>query len=196
MKKGLALFDFDGTITQRDTFLEFIKFQKGIPHFYFGMFFLSPVLVLYKLKIIRNSLAKEVVLKFFFRGDSLLSFQSACDRFIQLVLPSLLRKGVLDKIAQHLAQGDRVVVVSASPANWIEGWCRQMKIELISTELEIKMGVVTGRLKTLNCYGIEKVNRIKSVIELSSYDPIYAYGDTEGDKPMLALAQFQFYQKF
>ena len=36
MNKGIAFFDFDGTITTKDTLLEFIKYSRGTMSFYWG----------------------------------------------------------------------------------------------------------------------------------------------------------------
>ena len=196
MKKGLALFDFDGTITTHDTLLEIIKYQKGKLLFCFGFLMLSPMMVLYKLKLIPNWRAKEILLTFFFGGDQSAEFQRKCDAFISERLPALLRKEALQKIASHLANHDRVIVISASSYNWIEGWCKSMNIELIATRLEEKQDRITGKLSSLNCYGKEKENRIKTYLELKEFSPIYAYGDSSGDKEMLALADHAFYRKF
>lgn len=196
MKKGLALFDFDGTITVNDTFMEIIKFQKGAGRFYFGMLILSPILFLYKTKLIKNWRAKEIVLTYFFGGMSDEAFQRKCDDFIINKLPSIFNDEALSKIDFHRANQHRIIVVSASPRNWIEGWCIAMGIELIATELEIQNNTITGKLQSFNCYGQEKVNRIKAHLNIEDYDTIYAYGDTDGDKPMLALADHPFYRKF
>jgi phosphoserine phosphatase len=55
---------------------------------------------------------------------------------------------------------------------------------------------LSGHLKTKNCYGPEKVRRIREVIDTDEYSTIYAYGDTRGDKEMLELANFKFYKHF
>ena len=59
MKQSLALFDFDGTITFKDTLFEFIIHSKGRMRFLLGIAVLSPVFVLYLLRIIPNWKAKE-----------------------------------------------------------------------------------------------------------------------------------------
>jgi len=196
MKKGLALFDFDGTITTHDTLLEIIKYQKGKSFFYFGFLILSPVMILYKLKLIPNWRAKEIMLAFFFGGDQLAEFQHKCDAFIAVRLPALLRKEALQKIEWHLSNQDRVIVVTASSYNWVEKWCTSMNIELIATRLKVKNDRITGKLASVNCHGMEKVNRIKAYLEIKDFTPIYAYGDTAGDKEMLTLADHAFYRKF
>jgi len=194
--RGLALFDFDGTITVRDTLMEIIKYQKGVVNFYFGMSLLSPFLLLSKVKLIENWRAKELVLSYFFGGTPVSLFQRKCDEFTTQILPAILRNEALQKMDYHLSQNHRIVVVSASAYNWIQEWCKEKNIELIATKLEVKNDKITGKLQSLNCNGIEKVNRINAFLNLNEFEQIYAYGDSVGDKPMLALAHHAFYRKF
>ena len=91
MKKGIAFFDFDGTITKKDTLLEFIKFTKGSFGFYLGFLLNLPYLFAYKLKIISNQSAKEKVLRFFFHGIAIEEFNRRCQEFAEQVVPKLVR---------------------------------------------------------------------------------------------------------
>jgi phosphatidylglycerophosphatase C len=196
VKQCLALFDFDGTITTHDTLFELIKFQKGKLMFYLGMCCLSPLLILHKLSLLSAQSTKEAVLSFFFKGQSQSTFQKSCDQFILKALPLLFKKEALDKIGQHKEKNDRVIVVSASAYNWIEGWCQTMNIELIATRLEFNNGILTGKLNSLNCNGVEKVNRIREYVNLTDFISISAYGNSKGDKPMIELADKKFYNRF
>jgi HAD superfamily hydrolase (TIGR01490 family) len=108
----------------------------------------------------------------------------------------LLRPGAVDKLKWHQQQGHEVVIVSASPTHWLKPWCDIHGFTCISTELEIVDHKITGKINGLNCHGEEKVRRIREKYLLSSFDAIYAYGDTEGDKPMLAIAGFSYYKPF
>ena len=87
-----------------------------------------------------------------------------------------------------------MVVVSASIDSWLQKWCDYYQIELIATQLEFKNGKLTGRFATKNCYGIEKVNRIKAQFDLTKFEHIYAYGDSAGDKEMLAISTHPHYK--
>jgi HAD superfamily phosphoserine phosphatase-like hydrolase len=91
-------------------------------------------------------------------------------------------------LKKHQAEGDRVIIVSASMRCWLQPWCDKNNIELLSTQLEFKNGEFTGRFLTKNCHGKEKENRIKELLNLKDYETIYAYGDSSGDTQMLALA--------
>ena len=64
--KQIAFFDFDGTITTKDTYLEFIKYTKGTMRFFTGLAINSPYLVAYMLNLIPNQVAerKGIILLF------------------------------------------------------------------------------------------------------------------------------------
>jgi len=194
--KKIAFFDFDGTITTHDTLLEFIKFSKGVGAFYTGFALNSPYLVALKLKLMHNQVAKEKVLAHFFRNMPLKEFDEICERFQREKLPALIRLGALQEIEKLKAEGADITLVSASPENWIRHWAQKMGLKLIATVLEEKDGKLTGRIKGKNCYGIEKVNRIKELYRLEDYDTIFAYGDSSGDTEMLAIATSSFKKPF
>lgn len=196
MSQTIAFFDFDGTLTTKDSFLEVIKFQKGNYSFYLGFVLLLPIMVLYKLKVIPNWKAKEIVLTYFFGGTLLTDFQKASDEFANQEIKKMLRPEAFKKLQWHRKEGHRVVVVSASVSNWIRSWIDSEKLELISSEMLELEGKITGKLKGKNCYGNEKAVQIKARINLTDYNDIYAYGDTSGDTEMLALATYPFYRKF
>jgi phosphatidylglycerophosphatase C len=71
-----------------------------------------------------------------------------------------------------------------------------MQIKLLSSKMKTKKNYVYGTLNGANCYGIEKVKRIKQHLNLKDYQHIYAYGDTEGDSAMLRLAHEKYYKHF
>ena len=194
--KKIAFFDFDGTITTKDTLLEVIKYQKGKASFYAGFLLNLPVLAGLKLKLISNQKAKESILKYFFKGMDFESFQQGCDGFIDNVLPSIIRPAALDEIKKLKAEGFEIVVVSASPSNWIKKWADANGLGLIATKLQIKDDFLTGYIDGINNNGDEKVVRIKAEFNLSEYSEIYCYGDSSGDKAMLELGTKAFYKPF
>jgi HAD superfamily phosphoserine phosphatase-like hydrolase len=81
-----------------------------------------------------------------------------------------------------------VAVVSASPENWVKPWCDARNIQCLATRLEVIDQKISGNIHGENCYGEEKVRRIKEAFRLEAYQRIIAYGDSRGDKEMLELA--------
>jgi phosphatidylglycerophosphatase C len=207
MSQRIAFFDFDGTITTKDTLLEFIKFSKGKPAFYFGFALNSPWLVAYRLKIISNQSAKERILSWFFRNTPVDEFQELCDRFGSSMIPAYIRPKALTEISLLKEKGFSIVVVSASPENWLRSWAESTGAALLSTRLETagkplskdtapSPSRLTGKILGHNCHGEEKVRRIRETYDLDGYEEIYTYGDTSGDKPMLRLGTHSFYKPF
>lgn len=196
MKRVIAFFDFDGTITTKDTLLEFIKYVKGNAAFYFGFLLHAPVLILYKIQIVSNQRAKEIMLRYFFGGMDEEVFNDYCVKFIEEKLPSLLRPKALHEIKSLRDAGAEVVIVSASPENWLKSWCDSTGLNCVATKLIVSNKKITGRIDGRNCHGHEKVTRIKSLYNLAEYSKVYAYGDTPGDRHMLSLANIRFYKPF
>ena len=196
MKKRIAFFDFDGTITTKDSFLSFLLFRYGKWRTFLGFLIISPFYAAYLLKLISVQTAKEKVFKRFFRNEGVVEFEAACNHFVEEVVPIIERPKAVLEIRKLQENGVEVVVISASAEQWLKPWCKKVGATLISTKLEIKNGKLTGRIDGKNCRGKEKVNRIQATYDLNSYDEVYAYGDTKGDKPMLGLATFAFYQPF
>lgn len=196
MSRPIAFFDFDGTITTKDTLLEIFKYRHGKLKFYLGFLLSSPYLVAYKAGIISNQLAKEKTLKLFFGGMKAEVFNAFCEEFATNVIPSLLRQKALKEIDLLKQAGAEVVIVSASPENWLQPWCATLNLKLLATQLEVNNDKITGRIKGNNCHGEEKVRRIREAYNLADYTTVYCYGDTSGDKPMLAMATHAFYQPF
>ncbi len=193
---SIAFFDFDGTITSKDTLAEIIKFAKGKLNYYSGLLALSPILFSYKTGLLSNHRAKEIMLQFFFKNTPVNEFQNICNQFTRTILPGLIREQALNEINQHKKNNTKVVVVSASPINWVQPWCSEFNIDCIATCLEVKNNKITGKISGRNCSGNEKVKHILKNYKLTEYSKIYAYGDTRGDLPMLSLSTEKYYKPF
>lgn len=194
--KSIAFFDFDGTITNRDSFFDFISFYRGKTRLYIGLLKLLPTLLAYKINIVPNWKAKEKVLTYFFKDEPVTKFQYRCDQYAMKRIPQVIREGAVQAIKYHQQLGHDIYVVSASPENWLSAWCQRKNLGLLATKLEVSSGTLTGKLRGNNCYGPEKVTRILSKVELANYDAIYSYGDSKGDREMLDLANHSYFRPF
>ncbi len=192
----IVFFDFDGTITTKDTFIDFIQYTVGKPAYYFGLLQLSPIITAYKLRLIPNYVAKEKVFGFFFRDWEVDYFLKFANSYSKEEINNIVRPKAIERIKWHQNQCHTVVIVSASIECWLQKWCENYNIELISTRIEFVDGKITGKFATKNCFGIEKVNRIKERFNLSDYSYIYTYGDSAGDKEMLSISNASYYKYF
>ncbi len=193
----LALFDFDGTLTDKDTLSEFIKFFcKQINRKYLKSFLHLPIWLFHKLGVISNQRARRELIKMYFRGTSTEIMSEIVEEFIAQRLPQFLNPNALAKLQWHKEQGHDIVIVTATPGMWIRGWAYDQDIRVLATELEVHNGFYTGKFATKNCNGAEKVRRIRASLRLTEYNYIYAYGNSKGDKQMLDLADESHYKTF
>lgn len=189
-EKTIAAFDFDGTITTKDTLFDFIRFYFGLPKLMIGLIILSPMLTLFKVGLIKNSKAKELLISYFFKNTDIHDFNKQCALY-SIRIDNISRVNILEKIQWHIKQHHTVVIVSASIRNWIEPWAVKNGVSLIiSTEIEEKLGKLTGKFATNNCYGQEKVNRLLNSFPNREDYILYAYGDSRGDKELLEIADY------
>ena len=191
----LALIDFDGTITTKGVYPDFLHFAVPRSRKLAAGLVLSPLIVGYKCGVISDPAIRLVLSRASFQGDDPARVRALGEQFARDVLPALIRPIALERIAWHKDRGDRVVVVSASLDAYLVPWCRAFDLDLISTELEIAPnGRLTGRYVRSDCFGTEKVRRIHERLALDEYGVIYAYGDTEDDRPMLDLAHRKYFR--
>lgn len=187
-------FDFDGTLTTRDTLLEFIRYARGTWRFALGMLRYAPMLVLMKLGAYPNWRAKQRVFGHFFGGMPMADFENLCHRFAA-DNRHLLRPQGLAAMQQARAEGARIVVVSASIDNWVRPFF-DADVEVLGTQVETAGERLTGRFVTRNCYGEEKVRRLSERYPRRDDYKLIAFGDSRGDKELLEYADESHYRPF
>jgi len=188
MAQKLILFDFDGTLTTKDTMIEFIKFVRGSNKLYLGYALISPTLIGMKLGMIPNDKAKERLLTHHFKGMSQSALREKATAFGQEVIPGLLRPQGKIAFQEYQEAGHRVIVVSASLDLWLQPYFESQGIEYLCTAAEYASGTFTGKLAGANCNGEEKVRRIQAHVKVADYEEVIAYGDSSGDEAMLGMA--------
>lgn len=187
--KTLVLVDFDHTLYKKDSLLEFTKFYKGNLNFYLGILILLPHLLRWKLGIITNEGAKIKYITHFFKKENYQLFLNGGTQFAQEKINKDLNNTLFQLIENHLSQNATVYIVTASFPEWISAWANSLKINVIGTKLEIIDSKINGNFASKNCYGFEKVNRIKSEINLKDFEKIIVYGNGKGDLEMLKLVK-------
>lgn len=212
MKKKLYCFDFDGTLTTSDTLLEFIRYAKGTGRFLMVFLMYSPLLVLMKLHLFPNWKAKQLIFAHLFAGMRIEKFDALCRDFAEEYQHLLRPKGVT-LVHEALVAGAQVFIVSASIDNWVRPFFKVRGLDgvrVLGTQIEVIDGRLTGKFKSNNCYGEEKVHRITEALSAptstsspasaapfvrSQYE-IEAFGDSRGDKEMLTFADKGHYKPF
>ena len=197
----VAAFDFDGTLTRRDTFTPFLARGLGWPRFLWALLRCSPWLAGYALRLVPNNVAKERLMRATLTGRTIAEMQDWTTHWLAKDFPGQLQAWTMERLAFHRQAGHCCVMVSASPDIYLKRVAQQLGFDaLICTEMAVEGGRLTGFMRTPNCHGEQKVQRLKAWLAerfgLASFagTTLYAYGDTSGDKPMLRLAQQAWYR--
>jgi phosphatidylglycerophosphatase C len=192
----VAAFDFDDTLTNRDTLLPFLHCVVGTRQYSIKMLRLSPILTAYSLRLIPNWQAKQSVLAHFLSGIPQEHLLKAAAHFAEHEIPKWLRYEAVERLRWHQSKGHRTVLVSASLSIYLQPWAQYMGIQdVLGTELEVQQGRFTGRIQGKNCYGPEKLARLQRLINMDRCC-LHAYGDSKGDKELLSVAQHPYYRTF
>lgn len=192
--KTVAFFDFDGTLTTGDTLMPFLKFVVGAPKYYAKLTLVSPVLMAYFAKLIQNDVAKQIVLKQYLAGYHIDELFELGQQFSEEVIPTMLRPVGIERLRWHQERGHECVLVSASLDLYLDYWARGQQLSrsiCSSLSVDNKM-CVSGKLSGNNCYGDEKLLRIRDYLVGRSVAVTYGYGDTSGDLPMLKALDNKF----
>lgn len=187
--KTIAFFDFDGTITNRDIFWDYLFYRLKTGLSPKKLIYSFPFFALYLIKVLNNEKAKQLIFSQLFKGESVRFFKSTVQKYYETNFKIRLKKDALTQILWHKNSMHQVYIVTANFDLIVQQFAKEQSIGLISTQLDIENDTITGKFASPNCYGIEKVNRIKKAVRnLNSFTKIYAYGDSKGDREMLALA--------
>lgn len=186
----VAAFDFDGTITTTDSFRAFMLETAGPARFVFAAMRCLPWLIGIKPGWSQRGPTKARFLYAALGAVRRDALEAAAQRFVAQSLPALLRPEMLARVKEHQALGHEVVLVSASPSIYLRKWALTVGIDtVLSSELEWRDGVYTGHLAGQNCWGPEKVARLRAWWGADAPATLYAYGDSRGDREMAELAQ-------
>ena len=189
--RPLVAFDFDGTLTSRDSFIAFLRWRFGAGAFGAGVLALAPAGARYVLNRDRGRM-KAAAIRHFLGGMPRAELEAWAQTFASEQGRSLLRPDALRAWRRWQSDGARLVIVTASPETIVAPIARGLGADaLLGTRLAFDAaGRVTGDLDGENCRGPEKVRRLREAfgaeVALEA-----AYGDTDGDREMLALAEEQ-----
>ena len=185
---NLFFSDFDGTLTTKDSMMSIIIYQRGRLGLVFVLLRILPWLILMFMGRYSNQRTKERLLHHCFGRMTEEEFNTFCQRFADSHR-HILRKDLYDRLMEAKKNGNEVVLVTASPENWVSRLVPEFKV--LGTKMEFSP-CFTGRFLTPNCYAQEKVNRIlEAYPELKTDRNRYhvtAFGDSRGDKEMLEFA--------
>ena len=189
--KNLALFDFDGTLYDKDSFTGFIFYVHSKRHIALQGFKVLPYIQSYYLGFYPAHHMRSKLFHAMFKQAEVSEIDAYAKRYAELLIKGL-NPALYSQLKQHQSLGDDVVLVSASIDIYLKYVCEILSIDLICTQVEQDQQRYTGRYLTADCSCEYKAQRIQEKYELDSYHAVYAYGNSIEDKQMLSLADFSY----
>jgi phosphatidylglycerophosphatase C len=188
---GVAAFDLDGTLTPADSFLHFLRRVTGVRALTGALGRLVP-LAGTDMARRRDDMKAALVMR-------LLAGRAAAEieehgRAHGEAVARAVTAPMRDLLDRHGAAAHWRVVVSASLEVYVAPAAERLELEAaLATRLEVDgQGLLTGRLLGPNCRGPEKARRLTEWMETVGLAPrslpLWAYGDSAGDRELLALA--------
>ncbi len=190
----LALFDFDGTITNRETMPDFMHMAVRPGRLLLGKVLLLPLILGYKTKLVSGVVVRAAICLLGFWRVPVHELEAHGQQFADNFLPSTLRPEAMKRIAWHKSRGDTVVVVSGGLDVYLRHWRREHGVDLLCSSLDHRDGKLTGRYFGRQCVKSEKARLVQEQFPLAAYSRVFAYGDTPEDRELLALAHEAYYR--
>ncbi|WP_460548242.1 HAD-IB family hydrolase [Comamonas piscis] len=187
--KTVAAFDFDGTLTYRDTLFPFLVKHIGLVRFVCAVCLASPYLLLYAIGRISNETAKQRLIYFALRGENSASMRKDAVKWVKTLH---VRPEMLERVKWHRSNGHLCVLISASVDVYVEAAACHLEFDSVAcTGLSVDHdGLLTGLFSTPNCWGDQKVQRLQKIVGPLEQVILYAYGDSAGDLAMLSAAKY------
>lgn len=185
--RHVAAFDFDGTLLRGDSLLPFLRRAAGWRGLLRATIRAWWQLALLPLGGSHRDRAKAALLAAALAGQPADAVRRRAEAY-SVELSARLRPDTRRCLEWHLNQGHEVVLVSASPSLYLEPLAQQLGIHhIIATELAEEAGLLTGAITGVNVRGPHKARLVGEWLgEGSSF--LYAYGDSAGDRELLARA--------
>jgi HAD superfamily hydrolase (TIGR01490 family) len=187
--RAVAIFDLDGTLVVGQTqvlMIGFLRKARVVSRtFVIGtaLWFLA-----YKAGLVKVTLASRTKGGEVFTGLSEEEVAKLMARFTEEVMVPRLHPATTAALAEHQAEGDVVVVVSAALLPLVEALCRHLDVtEYAGARCEIVHGRYTGRLLGPIPYAGEKARVAERFIAEQGADPsdCWAYADHDTDIELL-----------
>lgn len=187
--RAIVAFDFDGTLTIRDSFTDFLRWRVGPGAWALGLVKLAPALAAYAKDRDRGRI-KAASVREFLHGVDRQTLEAEAAEFAEDIWPRFMRPDALKVWNAWGERGAHRVIVTASPTTTVAPFARKLGAEaLLGTEFVFDVDDrITGDFVGPNCRGEEKVRRLKAAYG-DDMTLTAAYGDTSGDTEMLAMAQ-------
>ena len=187
---NVAAFDVDGTLTVRDCVTPFLLRVGGwsaIPR----SLLRRPTATFGAAARRDRDRMKELVVGGVLRGRKVAQVEALGEEFAQQVEADWLRADTLGRLRWHQRAGHRIVLVSASLSPYLRPLGRRLGVDEVLCAEPLRSGdEFADGLEGANCRAQEKVRRLDAWLSAQRLNDatVWAYGDSNGDRELLARA--------
>jgi len=200
-RRVVAAFDFDGTVTDRDTLVPFLVRAFGRPRVVATFALLAGTGLACLLRQVSIDEFKRRVLRRLVAGVPVERLRALGPAHARAVA-SWVRADAQARIAWHREQGHRLVLVSSTLDLYLDEVGARLGFDdVLCSRLEVgrdDAGVerFTGALAGSDCTGAEKVRRLTALVGALEAHELHVYGDSAGDRELLAVADQPHFRPF
>lgn len=191
----ISIFDLDGTLTKKDTYLPYLMgYLARNPKYWLRSIVLPFAVFMFYLKLRNNQWLKETFLNAIFSGEKLDAVQRWNDTYLSKLYKEELRQDIVSILKEKQSAGDTVILATASLDLYIPDIAKELNISHVICTLTKKSGdTVVGKLEGNNCYGPEKLVRIKKYLEENNITgEIHFYSDHASDYSVMEYADYPY----
>ncbi|KZE38538.1 haloacid dehalogenase [Bhargavaea cecembensis] len=192
----VAIFDFDGTLYQNETFDFMMTHLKQHPEYgrLYGKFFrrILPVYTGYKMKLVASPVMREKSMQAYLAPFSGISEEKLTRYFGEMA--AAMRSGfnpdVVRRVREHAKSGDRVMLVSGAFTPLLLEAVKDLPFDdVIGTDIPYSGDTYDGRTAIYHIRSERKNERILAALGDSTvaWEESSAFGDTLSDMTVLEL---------
>ncbi|MGB3412766.1 MAG: HAD-IB family hydrolase [Microthrixaceae bacterium] len=200
-QRKVAAFDFDGTLTYRDTLVPFMGSAAGWTRLGTASLRVGLDSLRRKVDGANRDAVKAEMLRRLFTGTEATEIRRRGGDYAKQILGSSkkINPAVLARLREHIEAGHDVVFVSASLVYYLTPIAEELGIHhVIAVELSSAEGYLTGSLSHPNVRAEQKAIRLREWLGEPAEGPLtstelWAYGNSSGDHELLAMADHAYW---
>ena len=189
----IAIFDLDYTLTRRGTWGRFVmKAVRFKPWYWLPLWSSAGLMQLrYLMGGVPRIQVKQTMMRWGMVGSCRLKMRRLAQEFADREIAKGLRPGAVAALQKHKEAGDTIIIASAAVDLVVEPIARNLDVKYwVATEMAWENGVLAPHFASKNCYGPEKLARVKRLLEQNpqlkqNHTHITMYSDSHSDIEIL-----------